>query len=45
MVCHGDAIKVARRTGDIGNNRLLLASKRVEQIAFANIWSADECDA
>ena len=40
-----DAVEVASGAGDICDDGLLFAGEGVEEVAFANVWSADEGDA
>ena len=45
MVADLDAVDVAGGAGDVGDDGLLLACQGVEQVAFADVWPADEGNA
>ena len=45
VVADADAIYITSGAGDVCDNRLLLARQRVKEVALADVWATDECDA
>lgn len=45
VVADADAIYITGGSSDVRDNRLLLARQRVKEVALADVWATDECDA
>ena len=45
VIVERNSIEVTSSASDVGHERLLFACKRVEKVAFADIWATDERNA